>query len=54
VLFDDNRKAVGVEYLKASVCIRRTRAERRPGEMRLARARREVILAGGVFNSRSS
>jgi choline dehydrogenase-like flavoprotein len=51
VLFDRNR-AVGVEYLKGS---RLYRAFREPnparGERREAMAKREVILAGGAFNT---
>lgn len=52
VLFDDNKRAVGVEYLKGE---RLYHAHARPndatGQTRHARARREVILAGGVFNT---
>ena len=52
VLFDDDKRAVGVEYLKGE---RLYQAHARPsdaaGETRQARARREVILAGGVFNT---
>jgi choline dehydrogenase-like flavoprotein len=52
VLFDDQRRAAGVEYLKGE---RLYQAHAKPsdaaGETRQARARREVILAGGVFNS---
>ena len=52
VLFDEQRRAAGVEYLKGE---RLYQAHAKPsdaaGETRQARARREVILAGGVFNS---
>jgi choline dehydrogenase-like flavoprotein len=52
VLFDDNNRAVGVEYLHGE---RLYRAYSRPnpgrGERRRIYASREVILAGGAFNS---
>jgi choline dehydrogenase len=52
VLFDDNGRAVGVEYLQGE---RLYRAAATPnpegGERREVRASREVILAGGVFNT---
>ena len=52
VLFAENNRAVGVEYLKGA---RLYRASSRPsqeaGELRTARATREVILAGGAFNT---
>jgi choline dehydrogenase len=52
VLFDGHNRAVGVEYLKGE---RLYRAHARPsesaGERREARAAREVILAGGAFNT---
>jgi choline dehydrogenase-like flavoprotein len=52
VLFDENNRAVGVEYLKGE---RLYRAFSTPngqgGELREARASREVILAGGAFNT---
>ena len=52
VLFDERHRAIGVEYLKGE---RLYRAHRRPsetqGERRVARASREVILAGGAFNT---
>ena len=44
--------AVGVEYLKGQRLYRADpRASQQPGEKRTARARREVILAGGAFNT---
>jgi choline dehydrogenase len=52
VLFDGTR-AVGVEYLKGERLYRadgRPGGER-PGERRTVRASREVILAGGAFNT---
>jgi choline dehydrogenase-like flavoprotein len=52
VLFDQGNRAIGVEYLKGE---RLYRAQNRPsqdsGERREVRASREVILAGGAFNS---
>jgi len=52
VLLDEQRRAVGVEYLRGE---RLYRAHRRPGqgpgERRQVRASREVILAGGAFNT---
>ena len=52
VLFDAGNRAVGVEYLKGQ---RLYRAHRQPsaseGEPRTVRAAREVILAGGAFNT---
>ena len=52
VLFDDSNRAVGVEYLKGE---RLYRAHARPsdeaGELRRMYASREVILAGGAFNT---
>jgi len=52
VLFDDSNRAIGVEYLKGQ---RLYRAHLRPsqenGELRRMYASREVILAGGAFNT---
>ncbi|MGH6944968.1 MAG: GMC family oxidoreductase, partial [Geminicoccaceae bacterium] len=52
VLLDEQNRAVGVEYLKGE---RLYRAHARPsesaGEQREVRAVREVILAGGAFNT---
>ncbi len=52
VLFDDSNRAIGVEYLKGE---RLYRAHGRPsdeaGELRRMYASREVILAGGAFNT---
>ena len=52
VLFDDKNRAIGVEYLRGE---RLYRAHRRPsdegGERREVRASREVIVAGGAFNT---
>ncbi|MEO7274320.1 MAG: GMC family oxidoreductase [Vicinamibacterales bacterium] len=52
VLFDDSNRAIGVEYLKGE---RLYAADPNPGtatgERRTIRARREVILAGGAFNT---
>jgi choline dehydrogenase len=52
VIFDDRQRAIGVEYQKGA---RLYRAHARPseagGETRRAMAAREVILAGGAFNT---
>ena len=52
VLFDDQQRATGVEYLKGA---RLYRAHCNPnsdrGELRQARASKEVILSGGAFNT---
>jgi choline dehydrogenase-like flavoprotein len=52
ILFDQNNRAIGVEYLKGE---RLYQAHKKPsqelGERREAHAAREVILAGGVFNT---
>lgn len=52
VLFDDSNRAIGVEYLKGE---RLYRASAKPsgdsGERRQMYASREVILAGGAFNT---
>jgi choline dehydrogenase-like flavoprotein len=52
VLFDQDNRAVGVEYLKGE---RLYRAHPNPsggtGERRTIRVRREVVLAGGAFNT---
>src|SRR6185436_18217456 len=54
VVLDDQRRAVAVEYQKGA---RLYRASAHPdpkpegGERRTIRARREIILCGGVFNS---
>ncbi|MGB6743286.1 MAG: GMC family oxidoreductase [Terracidiphilus sp.] len=52
VLLDENNRATGVEFLEGE---RLYRASSRPaaqaGELRTAQATKEVILAGGAFNS---
>jgi choline dehydrogenase-like flavoprotein len=52
VLLDENQRAIGVEYLKGQKLYR---AHGKPsgsaGELRQAHASREVILAGGAFNT---
>jgi choline dehydrogenase len=52
VLFDEHNRATGVEYLKGE---RLYRAHGQPataaGELRQAKATREVILSGGAFNT---
>ena len=52
VLFDDSNRAIGVEYLKGERLYRaHTRPSDEAGELRRAYASREVILAGGAFNT---
>ncbi len=52
VVFDDGNRAVGVEYLKGErLYAADPGASAAPGELRTVRARREVILAGGAFNT---
>jgi choline dehydrogenase len=52
VLFDDDNRAVGVEYLKGRNLYRAHAAPNADaGERRIARANKEVILCGGAFNT---
>jgi len=52
VLFDGDNRAVGVEYLKGERLYRaHPGSHHDPGERREVRASREVILAGGAFNT---
>ena len=52
VLFDADNRAIGVEYLKGDRLYRaHPRASDDPGERRVVHAGREVILAGGAFNT---
>src|ERR1700722_15979426 len=52
VLFDADNRAVGVEYLKGEHLYRADpRPSDGPGEPRTIYAEREVILAGGAFNT---
>lgn len=52
VLFDDSNRAIGVEYLKGQRLYRaHTRPSQETGELRRMYASREVILAGGTFNT---
>lgn len=52
VIFDDSNRAVGVEYLKGERLYRAHETPgATPGERREIRAKREVILAGGAFNT---
>jgi choline dehydrogenase-like flavoprotein len=52
VLFDDQQRAIGVEYLKGARLYRAfSPANQRPGELRQAFVSREVILSGGAFNT---
>ncbi len=51
VLFDPDHRAVGVAYQKGARLYRAGGPGRDPGEPRTVRASREVILAGGAFNT---
>ena len=51
VLLDDNGRAVGVEYLRGERLYRASAKPSDGGERRELRASREVILAGGAFNT---
>jgi len=52
IIFDGNNRAVGVEYLEGERMYRaHAKANDAAGERRTVYASREVILAGGVFNS---
>ena len=52
VLFDDSNRAIGVEYLKGQRLYRaHTQPSLENGELRRMYASREVILAGGTFNT---
>lgn len=52
VLFDDQNRAIGVEYLKGAGLYRaHANPSKEPGERRTAHASREVILAGGAYNT---
>ncbi|MEX8518869.1 MAG: GMC family oxidoreductase [Leptothrix sp. (in: b-proteobacteria)] len=52
VLFDDTGRACGVEYLKGAHLYRaHATPSASPGERRAVRARCEVILCGGAFNT---
>ncbi len=52
VLFDESRRAIGVEYRKGSQLYRASaKPSSQVGEQHELRASREVILAGGAFNT---
>jgi len=52
VVFDERKRAIGVEYLKGERLYQaHANPSDAPGEPRQVRARREVILAGGAFNT---
>jgi choline dehydrogenase-like flavoprotein len=52
VLFDDQQRAIGVEYLKGARLYRAfSPPSHAPGELREAYVSREVILSGGAFNT---
>ena len=51
-MFDDGNRAIGVEYQKGErLYAAHPGASAAAGENRIAQARREVILAGGAFNT---
>lgn len=52
VLFDDNNRAVGIEYLKGARLYKAHKdPNTTPGEKREVYVSREVILAGGAYNT---
>ena len=52
VLFDESNRAIGVEYLKGQRLYRaHVQPSQETGELRRLYASREVILAGGAFNT---
>jgi choline dehydrogenase-like flavoprotein len=51
VLFDERKRAIGVEYLKGRRLYRAGPRAGGEGERRTVHASRETILAGGAFNS---
>ena len=52
VLFDEGQRAVGVEYRKGRRLYRAHAVPGEdPGDLRQVRARREVVLCGGAFNT---
>jgi choline dehydrogenase len=52
VLFDDKNRAIGVEYLKGERLYQaHAKPSVQPGETKTVLASREVILAGGAFNT---
>jgi choline dehydrogenase len=52
VLFNNENRAIGIEYLKGERLYQaHCKPSRQPGEKKSVRATREVILAGGAFNT---
>jgi choline dehydrogenase len=52
VILDENNRAVGVEYLKGAKLYKaHANPSSQPGERRTVHASKEVILAGGAYNS---
>jgi choline dehydrogenase len=52
ILFDQNNRAIGVEYLKGERLYQaHKKPSQGPGERREVHATREIILAGGAFNT---
>jgi choline dehydrogenase len=52
VLFNENKRAIGVEYLRGEKLYRASfQSSQEPGELQKIYASKEVILAGGAFNT---
>jgi choline dehydrogenase-like flavoprotein len=52
ILFDDSNKAIGIEYLKGARLYRASaKPTPDPGQLKQVHVSREVILAGGAYNS---
>jgi choline dehydrogenase len=52
ILFDDSNKAIGIEYLKGARLYRASaNPTPDPGQLKQVHVSREVILAGGAYNS---
>ena len=51
IIFDDQKRAIGVEYRKGRNLYRPSGTVSDQGEKKIARASREVILCGGAFNT---
>lgn len=52
ILFDDEKRAIGVEYLKGNYLYKASRVEKgKTQEKRTVEVNREVIVSGGAFNS---
>lgn len=52
VLFDENKRAIGIEYLHGERLYRASsQPSEQPGELRRIYASKEIILSGGAFNT---